>query len=81
MAKVVLRHRRSVTTENRIKMLAKILHEDCVYFDDLMTKYSCYEHSQSTEVPLTLPDEQSLCADVEGLKRWRESFSTRVQSI
>ena len=80
MAKVVLRHRRSVTTENRIKLLAKISHEDCVYFDDLMTKYSCYEHSQSTEVPLTLPDEPSLRADVEGLKRWRESFMTRVQS-
>lgn len=78
LSKVVLRHRRSVTTENRIKMLAKITSADCAYFDDLMTKYSCYEHSQSTETPVALPDEPDLRADVEGLKTWRESFASRV---
>ncbi|MEI6639672.1 MAG: AAA family ATPase [Chlorobium sp.] len=78
IAKVVLRHRRSLTTENRIKLLAKITHVDCVYFDDLMTKYSCYEHSRSTEIPIELPNESSLRADVEGLKQWRDLFVQRA---
>jgi energy-coupling factor transporter ATP-binding protein EcfA2 len=78
LSKVVLRHRRSVTTENRIKLLAKISLDDCAYFDDLMTKYSCYEHSQSKETPISLPDEPSLRGDVEGLNEWRSTFTSRV---
>lgn len=77
LSKVVLRHRRSVTTEGRLPKLAKIEPKDCQYFDELMTKYSCYEHSQSDETPVTLPDEPDLRADIEGLKVWREKFKQR----
>jgi len=48
---VVRRHRRSVTTDNRLAPLPHISPEDCKFIDDLMTKYSCYEHSQSQEMP------------------------------
>lgn len=74
---IVRRHRRSVTTDNRLKPLVSINREDCKLIDDLMTKYSCYEHSQSQEAPIFLPDEPELREDLESLKAWRESFKKR----
>lgn len=74
---VVRRHRRSVTTDNRIAQLATITREDCAYIDALMTKYSAFEHSQSHETPVLVPDEVELRKDLEDLKRWREDFKKR----
>ena len=74
---VVRRHRRSVTTDNRLNPLASITPEDCDLIDNLMTKYSSYEHSQSMEAPTFIPDEQELRADLESLKAWREDFKKR----
>jgi hypothetical protein len=51
--------------------------DDCKCLDDLMTKYSFFEHSQSDEVPLSLPDEADLRADLEKLKEWRAQFKAR----
>lgn len=75
---VVRRHRRSVTTDNRLTPLPLIDQEDCRFIDELMTKYSCYEHSQSEEVPVFIPDEPELRQDVEALKDWRERFKKRM---
>jgi hypothetical protein len=75
---VVKRHRRSVTTDNLIFDLAKIMLDDCKCIDDLMTKYSFFEHSQSEETPVTLPDEPELRADLERLKEWRTQFKKRT---
>lgn len=76
---IVKRHRRSVTTDNRIGQLSKITHEDCKYIDDLMTKYSCYEHSQSQEAaPAFIPDEAELRIDLLGLQTWRGTFKARA---
>ncbi len=77
LGKVVQRHRRSVTTDHRLGLLAHITQDDCKFIDDLMTKYSCYEHSQSQEAPAFLPDEPELRADLEALKQWREGFTKR----
>lgn len=74
---VVKRHRRSVTTDNRIGALHLIRSEDCRMFDDLMTKYSCYEHSQSHEAPAFIPEEPELRADIESLRDWRKEFVDR----
>ena len=74
---IVKRHRRSVTTDNRITQLPKITKEDCEFIDELMTKYSCYEHSQSHETPMFLPDETELRQDIDALKTWREKFGKR----
>ncbi|WP_217390172.1 AAA family ATPase [Deefgea piscis] len=74
---VVKRHRRSITTDNRMGVLAKIEHADCQFIDNLMTKYSCYEHSQSQEVPNFIPEEPELRKDIESLKVWRTEFKTR----
>ena len=62
---VVRRHRRSVTTDNLLGRLPLITSEDCAFIDDMMTKYSCYEHSQSQETPIFLPAEPELRADLE----------------
>ena len=75
---IVRRHRRSVTTDNRLNRLASINPEDCKFIDDLMTKYSSYEHSQSEEVSVSLPEEPELRADLESLKTWREDFKKRL---
>ena len=75
--RVVRRHRRSLTTDNRLKPLANITPKDCRFIDNLMTKYSSYEHSQSQEVPISLPEEPELREDLESLKAWRENFKKR----
>lgn len=75
--KIVKRHRRSVTTDNRLAMLANITSADCKFFDTLMTKYSCYEHSQSQEIDIPVPEEEELRTDIEKLKQWREDFKSR----
>ena len=74
---VVKRHRRSVTTDNRIGALHLIRPEDCQMIDDLMTKYSCYEHSQSYESPAFIPEEPELRVDIESLRDWRKEFFDR----
>lgn len=78
---IVKRHRRSVTTDNRIAHLPKITKEDCKFIDELMTKFSCYEHSQSHETPSFLPDEPELRQDLEALRDWREEFSRRPVGV
>jgi len=77
---VVRRHRRSITTDNRLAALPLIRPEDCRFIDDLMTKYSCYEHSQSSEVPVFVPEADELRADIESLKTWREAFKQRSKA-
>lgn len=74
---VVKRHRRSVSTDNKLSALSLIEPEDCQFIDGLMTKYSCYEHSQSQEVPVFIAEEPELRADIEALKQWRKDFVTR----
>ena len=71
---VVKRHRRSVTTDNRIGALHLIRPEDCEKIDGLMTKYSCYEHSQSQESPVFIPEEPELRSDIESLRDWRKEL-------
>lgn len=75
---VVRRHRRSVTTDNRLAQLPLIDQTDCQFIDKLMTKYSTYEHSQSTEAPAFIPDEPEMRQDIQSLKEWREQFNKRT---
>ena len=77
LADIVQRHRRSVQTIGKINKLAKINHNDCKFFDEMMTKYSKYEHSQSDEAPVTLPDPDELNKDLNNLKEWHDNFKKR----
>ena len=74
---IVERHRRSIHTMGKLIKLAKISDEDCKLFDDLMTKYSRYEHSQSREAPVQLPQPDELEDDFNELRNWHEEFKKR----
>ncbi len=78
---IVKRHRRSVTTDNKLAALPIIETADCALIDRLMTKYSYYEHSQSDEVPVPIPEEAELRADLEELKQWRKDFGERRKAV
>ncbi|OZI23836.1 hypothetical protein CAL26_10495 [Bordetella genomosp. 9] len=78
---IVKRHRRSVTTENKLAALPIIEAADCDLIDRLMTKYSFYEHSQSDEVPVPIPEEKELRADLEELRLWRKGFVERRKAV
>lgn len=74
---VVMRHRRGIQTDGRLPFVQDISKEDCKFIEVLMTKYSCYEHSQSTEMPAFIPEYAELKDDISKLKDWREQLKTR----
>ncbi len=74
---VVERFRREVHTK-KIPALSKITKGDCDFFDEMMTKYSCYEHSQARETPVYLPEPDELAADLIKLKVWCNEFDNRA---
>ncbi|MFZ2070541.1 MAG: hypothetical protein WAV32_02840 [Halobacteriota archaeon] len=47
------------------------------FFDDMMTKYSRYAHSQPNEAPVKYPPPDKLQEDMESLKSWFEEFKKR----
>ena len=77
LADVVQRHRREVHTKNKIQHLAKINSYDCELIENLMTKYSCFEHSQSSEAPVEVPAPDELRADIQRLIDWHNEFTKR----
>jgi len=77
LADVVQRHRRAVNTLGKIQNLVKIKMADCALIEELMTKYSSYEHSQSSEAPVELPDPDVLKTDIERLVAWHSEFTKR----
>jgi hypothetical protein len=77
MADVVGRYRRDINTKNKINKLALICEQDCQYFDDLMTKYSRYEHSQPFDDPVPIPEPDELENDFNEMKKWQTDFKQR----
>ncbi|MBL4933641.1 AAA family ATPase [Clostridium paridis] len=76
---VVQRFRRSINTLGKLEKIPLITVDDCKLFDELMTKYSKYEHSQSIELPVFAPSVEELREDMEKLKKWNEEFKKRVK--
>jgi ABC-type lipoprotein export system ATPase subunit len=74
---VVRRFRRAVHTQNKIGGLAKITPDDCQMIDELMTKYSRYEHSQPLETPVELPGPDEIVIDLTRLQTWLKEFLQR----
>jgi hypothetical protein len=74
---VVSRFRRGIATKDKLTKLAKIEVNDCTYLDDLMTRYSCYEHSQSSELPAALPEPKEVEHDLGRLGEWLAEFTKR----
>jgi len=78
LADVVQRFRRAVNTQGKLDKLARITAADCKLFDNMMTKYSRYEHSQPNEAPVAPPTPDELKADLEALRDWRTAFVGRT---
>lgn len=74
LADVMIRHRRSIKTHNIVHKLAAIEKEDCAMIDRFMTKYSKYEHSQSGELPVRLPQPEELDTDLADLIAWHDGY-------
>jgi hypothetical protein len=77
LADVLQRHRRQVKTLNKIGKLSDITDDDCRLIDEMMTRYSRYEHSQSAEAPVALPEPEELEEDIAKLKGWRDAIEQR----
>jgi energy-coupling factor transporter ATP-binding protein EcfA2 len=75
---VVVRFRRSVVTKDKLTLLAKINVDDCTFIDDLMTRFSVFEHSQASELPVAIPSYEDVMADAMALKNWVVEFRERV---
>lgn len=71
---VLVRFRRDVQTKGRLSKLTKIEQSDCDLIDDLMSRYSVFEHSQSDEFPAPCPDLQQIEQDVDTLSSWIGTF-------
>jgi energy-coupling factor transporter ATP-binding protein EcfA2 len=71
---VLVRFRRDIQTKGRLSKLTKIEQSDCDLIDDLMTRYSVFEHSQSDELPAPPPDLQQIEDDVDALSSWINAF-------
>jgi energy-coupling factor transporter ATP-binding protein EcfA2 len=77
LSEIVLRYRRDIQTKNKLSNLLKISKEDCDMLDDLMTKYSFFEHSQPPESPIRIPEPAVLEADLNNMIKWHEEFKQR----
>ncbi|MBC3872481.1 AAA family ATPase [Undibacterium flavidum] len=75
---VVSRFRRSLQTMGKLGSLAKIQKSDCDLIDQMMTRYSCFEHSQPIEIPITIPSPEELTKDVKGMIDWITEFEKRT---
>ena len=77
---VVTRFRRAMHTK-KIHELKNISAADCQFFDGMMTKYSCYEHSQPQEAPIEVIQPDELQSDIDALKKWTEEFKNRSNGV
>lgn len=75
---VVLRFRREVMTKGLLRQISNVTQEDCDLIDDLMTRYSVYEHSQADDLPAVPPELAQLETDMKSLADWMEGYSKRV---
>ncbi|POF87235.1 AAA family ATPase [Pseudomonas putida] len=78
LADVVGRFRRAINTQGKLHKVAKVTNEDCVFIDDLMTRYSVFEHAQSDEFPSSALELDIFEADALALQKWIAGFVSRA---
>ncbi|WP_024780669.1 AAA family ATPase [Pseudomonas corrugata] len=77
LADVVGRFRRAINTQGKLHKVANVTTDDCSFIDDLMTRYSVFEHAQSEELPSSALELAVFEADVTALHNWIAEFSAR----
>lgn len=76
LQKIVTRFGYSVNSL-KLRYLYEITKEDIDKFDNMMTKYSAFEHSQSTERPINLPELSEIETDIDDMLKWCKDFNKR----
>lgn len=79
LSNVVVRHKMNISSL-QLRYLYAIKDEDIEKFEKMMTKYSFYEHSQSSEKPVPLPEIDELDKDVKEMINWLSGFTKRKKS-
>jgi len=74
---IVQRHKRGITTKDKLSRLVHINSSDSGLLEGLMTEFSKYEHSQSEESPITPPTPAVLESLIDSLLGWHEEFKKR----
>ena len=78
LADVVGRFRRAINTQGKLHKVAKVTNEDCLFIDDLMTRYSVFEHAQSDELYSSALELDVFETDVLALQKWIAEFGSRA---
>ena len=78
LADVVGRFRRAINTQGKLHKVAKVTNDDCNFIDNLMTRYSVFEHAQSEEMPSSALELDVFETDVTALQRWITEFGSRA---
>lgn len=78
---VVKRFRRDIKTKDMIGQLANISSEDCDLIDEMMTKYSYYDHSMSDETPLVEISIENIESDARRLSDWIRQKQNQKNSM
>ena len=73
---LVTRYNRNICSQ-KVRYLNAIEESDVDFFDKMMSKYSCFEHSQPTEKTIPLPDLADFEKDIKSLLDWNDSFSKK----
>ena len=79
LQKIVTRFGYSVNTL-KLRYLYEISKEDVDKFIDMMTKYSAFEHSQSTERPIDLPELSEIETDIDDMLDWCKAFKKKCEN-
>ncbi len=80
LSKIVTRFDYAVSSL-RLKYLYIVEKSDIDIFNDMMTKYSAYEHSQSMERPIELPELSDIESDIKTLINWCTDFKKRYNAV
>lgn len=73
LGRVVVRFRREIQTQNIKTRLSSITPEDCEIIDEMMTKYSYYDHPSSEETPMIEMSVEELEQDMANFALWMNS--------
>ncbi|MCC4491262.1 hypothetical protein LMB81_07100 [Limosilactobacillus reuteri] len=74
---IVVRFRKDIQTKGRIDKLAKINDSDCLMINNMMTKYSYYDHSIADETPFQDFDIKEIKKDIEEFRDWTNEIRKR----
>lgn len=78
---VVQRHSRAVQTLGRLNKLSVLSIADCDLINGLMTELSKFEHSQSDELPVEIPEPDYVGKLLDQVISWHSDYSSRQKQV